>query len=167
MILKQSTAVSVRLGPFVALADGVTPQTGLTPVVEVSKGNGAFAARNSASAVTHDADGWYAIPLDATDTGTVGPISIKSDDPATYLPVWRDFFVVPAELYDAIWAGNAVDGTVTLVQAIRAILATAVGKLSGGGTTAIAIRDTADTKDRVTATVDSNGNRTTITLNLT
>jgi hypothetical protein len=37
------------------------------------------------------------------------------------------------------------------------------GEVSGGGTTTITFRSTDDTKDRVVATVDSNGNRTAIT----
>lgn len=105
-LLKQSTAVTVRLGPFLDKADGVTEKTALTPVVEVSKNHGAFAARSSASAVTADSNGWYGVPLDATDTGTLGPAVIKSDDSATYLPVWHDFLVVPANTYDALVAGT-------------------------------------------------------------
>lgn len=51
----------------------------------------------------------------------------------------------------------------TLVQSIRVILASAGGKLSGAGTSTIPIRDPNDTKDRLTATVDAQGNRTAVT----
>ena len=41
----------------------------------------------------------------------------------------------------------------------RIAAAVLFGKSTGGGTTGIAFRDLADTKDRVSATVDSNGDR--------
>lgn len=65
-----------------------------------------------------------------------------------------------------IW-DEVVDGTVTARQALRLANSANGGKLSGAATTAVLIRDLADTKDRVTATVDSSGNRTAITLDLT
>jgi hypothetical protein len=104
--LKQSTAVTIRLGPFLDKTDGVTEETALTPAVEVSKNHGAFAARSSAGAIAHDAGGWYSVPLDATDTGTLGPLLVKSDDAANHLPVWREFVVLPANVYDALVAGS-------------------------------------------------------------
>jgi hypothetical protein len=106
--LKQSTAVTIRLGPLLDIADGVTEETGQTPAVEVSKNHAAFASRNSATAVAHDSNGWYSIPLDTTDTGTLGPLIVKTDAAATYLPVWREFMVVPANTYDSLIAGSDV-----------------------------------------------------------
>jgi hypothetical protein len=105
-MLKQSTAVTIRLGPFLDATDGVTEEAALSPAIEVSKNHGAFAARNSAGAITHDSNGWYAVPLDATDTNTLGPLVVKSDDAATHLPVWREFVVVTANVYDAMVAGS-------------------------------------------------------------
>jgi hypothetical protein len=66
----------------------------------------------------------------------------------------------------AIWA-EAIEGTITAVKAMRAILATAVGKLSGAATTTVTIRDASDTKNRITATVTADGDRTAITTDLT
>ncbi len=112
--LKQSTTVTIRLGPFLDKADGVTEKTAITPVVEVSKNHAAFGARNSATAITHDSNGWFAVELNATDTGTLGPMVAKSDDSATFLPVWREFVVVPANVHDSLVAGSAtlaVDAT--------------------------------------------------------
>lgn len=100
--LKQSTAVTIRLGPALDKTDGVTEETALSPTVEVSKNHGAFAARNSVTAITHDSNGWYAVELNATDTGTLGPLIAKFDDAATHLPVWREFMVVPANVYDGL-----------------------------------------------------------------
>jgi hypothetical protein len=50
-------------------------------------------------------------------------------------------------------------------QALRLILAALVGKLSGAATTTVTIRDTNDSVSRVVATVDADGNRSSVTLN--
>ena len=62
---------------------------------------------------------------------------------------------------------GVVEGTITLQQSLRGLMSTNFGKASGGDTTSIKFRDLADTKNRVTETVDENGNRTSITLDLT
>lgn len=58
---------------------------------------------------------------------------------------------------------NIVEGAITEKQALQAILAFVAGKASGGGTAALVFRDQADSKDRLTMTVDANGNRTVVT----
>src|SRR5688572_9179628 len=96
--LKQSTAVTVKLGPFVDAADGVTAETALTisqADIRLSKNGGAFAQSNNAAGATHDASGWYGIPLDATDTGTLGRLQVFVGETGA-LPVWSEFMVVPA-----------------------------------------------------------------------
>lgn len=55
-----------------------------------------------------------------------------------------------------------VEASRTLRQALRLILAAAANKLAGAATTTVTVRDTADTKDRITATVDASGNRTAV-----
>lgn len=108
-LLKQSTTVTIRLGPFLDAGDGVTEETGLGSMgVEISKNHGAFGARNSATATAHDAEGWYSCELDTTDTNTLGPLTVKSHASATHLPVWREFMVVPAMIYDSLVAGSDV-----------------------------------------------------------
>ena len=62
---------------------------------------------------------------------------------------------------------GVVEGSITLVQIQRLILSVLAGLASGGDTTSIKFRDLADTKNRVTETVDANGNRTSVTLDLT
>ena len=59
--------------------------------------------------------------------------------------------------------GFEIETGLTLRQALRLISAALAGKVSGAGTTTITIRDTNDTKDRIVATVDANGNRTAVT----
>lgn len=62
---------------------------------------------------------------------------------------------------------NGVETSITPRQALRLILAASAGKLSGAATTTIAIRNVGDTKDRITATVDSDGNRVAVTTDVT
>ena len=55
------------------------------------------------------------------------------------------------------------DGTaISLAGALKLILAVLAGKSSGGGTATLTFRDIADAKNRISATVDSSGNRTAI-----
>lgn len=64
-------------------------------------------------------------------------------------------------------AAVAVDGSTTLAESLRLANAVLGGKVSGAGTGTETFRDLANTKDRVVATVDSSGNRTAITRDLT
>jgi hypothetical protein len=59
--------------------------------------------------------------------------------------------------------GEFIESSVTMEQALRLMLAALAGKLSGAPGGPIVIRDVNDTKDRITATVDANGNRTAVT----
>ena len=71
---------------------------------------------------------------------------------------------VAAAILDAV---NSIENGVTLRQATRLILAAAAGKVSGAGTTTVTIRNAvADDTNRITATVDVDGNRTSITTDL-
>lgn len=58
---------------------------------------------------------------------------------------------------------DGVETGLTPRQAMRLLTAALAGELSGAATTTIVIRNTADTKNRITATVDADGNRTAIT----
>lgn len=62
---------------------------------------------------------------------------------------------------------DAIETGLTPRQAERIIAAASAGKLSGAATTAVVIRNAqADSKDRISATVDSSGNRTAVTLDV-
>lgn len=106
--LKQSTAFTFRAGPFLDATDGVTAETGLTIAqadIQISKAGGAFAQTSASPTTTHDADGWYQCPLTATDTGTVGALTVQIVM-AGALPVWHDFMVLPANVYDSLVGGT-------------------------------------------------------------
>lgn len=113
--LKQSTAFTFRAGPFLDATDGVTAETGLTIAqadIQISKAGGAFAQTSASPTTTHDADGWYQCPLTATDTGTVGALTVQIVM-AGALPVWHDFMVLPANVYDSLMGTDLLDVSVT------------------------------------------------------
>ena len=62
---------------------------------------------------------------------------------------------------------EVVEGSTTMRQMLRGMASALLAKVSGAATTTIAIRDLADSKDRITATVDADGNRSAVTLDLT
>ena len=151
MILKQSTAVDVLIGPFVDVADGATGETGETPAVKLSKNGQTLAAKSDATTPTHDADGYYNCELNATDTNTVGTLILTVAATATALPVRHEFQVVAANVYDSLYAasgtdilqvetttnsdktGYSISGTKTTLDALNDIAATDI--VSGGAIT--------------------------------
>lgn len=109
--LKQSTAFTFRAGPFVDSTDGVTAETALSIAqadIQISKAGGAFAQTSASPTTTHDADGWYQCPLTSTDTGTVGTLTVQIVM-AGALPVWHDFMVLPANVYDSLMGTDQLD----------------------------------------------------------
>jgi hypothetical protein len=61
---------------------------------------------------------------------------------------------------------EVAEGTTTLRQLLRGFAAVMLGKASGLATTTAVYRDIGDTKDRITATVDADGNRSSVTRDL-
>lgn len=59
---------------------------------------------------------------------------------------------------------QVVEGTRTVQQSLRLMLAALAGKVSGAAGTTVTIRDADDTKDRIVATVDTDGNRSAVSL---
>ena len=111
MFLKQSTTITVSLGPFVSATDGKTPVTDLytgganAMTVYLSKNGGTAAARNSATSIAYDRDGYYRVELNTTDTGTAGLLELFANATGA-LPVWRHLVILTANNYDALIAGS-------------------------------------------------------------
>jgi hypothetical protein len=77
-----------------------------------------------------------------------------------------DADALAADAVDEILDETIGDTTVTMRQALKLMVATLGGKLSGAATTTVVIRNAADDTDVVTATVDADGNRSAVTLSL-
>lgn len=99
--LKQSTATTVRMGPFVDATDAVTAEDGLTiqkADVRLAIDNDDFTAASADQGdadvgAPHDENGFYEIALDADDTATIGRLRVAISM-AGALKVWEDFYVV-------------------------------------------------------------------------
>lgn len=154
--LQQSTAYTLKLGPFVDRTDGVTMETALDidqADVMLSKNNGDFAAKNDATNnAPDDDDGYYEITIDATDTGTLGLLQIKIDVDTAHVPATFEFWIQDAAGFalskngvtttsvatgaidsDAI-ADNAIDAGAIAADAITSseLAATAVTEIAAG-----------------------------------
>lgn len=108
ILLKQSTSTTRRFGPFLDETDGKTQETALSIAqadIRLSKAGGAFAQSNDVGGATHDEKGWYYLTLDATDTATLGSLEVNIHVTGA-LPVWKEFMVVPANVYDSLVAGT-------------------------------------------------------------
>jgi hypothetical protein len=107
--LKQSTASDRKVGPFVDKTDGLTAETGLTTAstgVHLSKNGGALTDKHEGTAIAHDSLGYYVVKLDTTDTDTLGSLKLVISDDATHLPVWQEFMVVPANVWDSFFGAS-------------------------------------------------------------
>ena len=140
---------------------GNTPQTGDSfarigaagaGLTAVAIGTGGIAAASfAASAIDAAAIAANAIGASEIAADAIGASELAAD--------------AVAEIVAAVFA-QAIEGTLTLLQAQRVQTAAAAGKTSGMDTGTGIIRDTTDAKDRVTATLDGAGNRTAITLDV-
>lgn len=86
------------------------------------------------------------------------------DNAGTYRFTYNALEEAPAGASVSDIFDEVVDGAYTFKESMRLNNSAMWAKLSGASTTTIIIRDVSDTKDRITATVDADGNRTAITV---
>lgn len=113
--LKQATAVIVLIGPFLDDTSGKDAEEALTisqADIRLSKNGGAFAQTNNATGATHDEFGWYGIPLDTTDTGTLGRLKVAVHETGA-LPCFAEYMVLPANVYDSLCSTDKLQVDVT------------------------------------------------------
>jgi hypothetical protein len=72
----------------------------------------------------------------------------------------------PAGLAAALLDDNDIETGYSMREALRIILTAMGGKVSGAGTSTITFRNVTDDKDRIVATVDNDGNRSVVTLDV-
>lgn len=154
--LKYATAASIKLGPFLASTDGITPQTSLTIAranIRLAKEGGAFAQTHNATGATADENGFYTIPLDTTDTNTLGRLRVAVTLSGS-LSVWDDFVVLPAAVYTSFIDNTGRDP----IKYLAAILALLGGKSTvsdNGVITTVVFKDVADgTTPLITVALD-------------
>ena len=117
--LKESTQIKVRIGPFVNVSDGATPETTVTlsaaDQAELLKANGTATVDISAAtwAAVAGADGWYDLTLTAAHTNTLGQLAVVIQDVSLALPVFAYFEVAAATYYDAKYGTGAIKANLT------------------------------------------------------
>ena len=131
--LKQSTAVDVLIGPFLDLTDGVTEEPGESPSVLLSKVGQALAAKNDATTPVHDASGYHNCELDATDTDTVGTLTLVVANTAGARGVRHDYMIVEEAIYDALYGASATGFDSNGRVDVGAFLGTAVAAATASG----------------------------------
>ena len=132
--LRQGTAVSITMGPFVDETDGYTPETALTiqaADVLLKKAGGASAGASGEQGTgdvgaAHDVAGIYDIDLDADDTDTLGPLDVIVQKAGARV-VRAQFMVMPDNAFDALFGtelltvdANAMSGTLGAAIALIA-----------------------------------------------
>lgn len=126
--LKQSTAVDLPIGPFLDETDGRTIESALTltqPDIRLKKNGAAWAQKSAAQTLSHEENGWYEVSLSTTDTDTLGQLMLNVNESGA-LPVWHEFTVIPANIYDALIGGTDV------LQVDVSQFGNAAGTFSGG-----------------------------------
>ena len=109
--LKKSTAATIKLGPFIDDTDGKTAETALTisqADIRLSKNGGDIAQTNNSAGATHDELGYYNVPLDTTDTNTLGRLKVMVHESGA-LPVWAEYLVVTANVYDTFCSTDKLE----------------------------------------------------------
>jgi len=148
--LKQGTAACVMLGPAVDNTDGFTPEVGLTissSDIRLSKEGSEFAAKNDSTSASHNEYGWYEVTLDTTDTETIGRLDIAASATGAF-PMWREFMVLPANVYDSLISGSGTDYLKVEAQQVAASAITA-SAFDGGAIDAAAIAASAITSSQL------------------
>lgn len=114
-------SVALRVPFFAVLAsDDVSPATGKTIAITISKNGAAFGnPSGGATNATEIASGWYYVDLSTTDTGTAGPLVVRGTQ---------------ADINDVGVAYNVVAATNGGFSALPAVAAEAVGGLYTRGT---------------------------------
>lgn len=195
-LIKQSETVANRL-EIALLVTKTADNTGYTTnllnsEVRLLKPGGTIA--NATNGTTHIANGLHRLILTQAEVDTLGVLKIQINQATCYADV-KEVMVVPFDPYSGASLGlsnldtavstrlattsyentdsfldkaNSIETGVTARGALRLMLAVLAGKVSGAGTgTEIFRNGVADTKNRVTAIVDTSGNRTSVTTDQT
>jgi hypothetical protein len=121
MWLRQSTVSVINFGPVLDFADGVTLEVAAGIItsldhaatgIMLSKNGQTLVVREQGAnfvATTYDAHGCFKVSLSAIDIGTLGRLRVIHTEPATYLAVWRDFMVVPQQVWDSLFGTDTLD----------------------------------------------------------
>ncbi len=131
-------------------------RTGLATVAyRLYKNDGTDSVASTTVGVVEIGNGAYGVPNVTVPDDAVG---IEWDTGAAALR----YAIEDIEPHRRLAGELVIDGTITLQESLKIILAALANEASGGGTTEIKFRDVGDTQDVLTMTVDENGNRSAV-----
>ncbi len=132
--LRTNTAVIITVGPFFDKGDGVTIETALTitneritltadtddnsaPTNILDNVTGATSGTaNDLNYITGNDAGMMQMELSAANTNRLGRMMLSITDAANHVPVFHEFMVLPAMIYDALILGtDRLDTNITHV----------------------------------------------------
>ncbi len=132
--LRQSTAATLLVGPFLDETDGKTAETSLTlsqaDFLLWKQGGTTLAQKHESTSATHRSLGYYTVPIDTTDTNTLGILTVAVHESGA-LPVRQDYTVLPAVVWDEMFDANYSLG-------LRGILAYGTAQSATGTTIVLA-----------------------------
>src|SRR3990172_8084610 len=162
--LRKNTAVRITVGPFLDKTDGVTPEVALTvtnckltATVDADDGSAvtlvldtnptASGGANDMVHITGDDGGYYDLELPAANVNYNGRFHLALTDAANHCPVFHEFMILDALVYDSLVAGsdllqvdlqqiaNAAGGVAAWERSARSIVRGTV--TTGASTTSI------------------------------
>ncbi len=119
--LRNNTNTRIAVGPFLDKTDGVTPETELTvtndlltfvvdtsgvPTLVISAAPTVSGGVNNMFHIINDSSGFYDISLSASDVNYYGRAMMALTDAANHCPVFHEFEIVPANIYDSMILGS-------------------------------------------------------------
>ena len=164
--LRTNTATRITVGPFLDQADGITPEVALTvtsekltfmvdtagvPTLILDAAPTASGGANDMVHVTNDDSGFYDLELAAADVNYLGRAMLSLNNVAAHCPVFHEFMILPAVIYDAM-----VLGTDLFDVSMTQLLGTAVSTPATAGimdVNTIKVGNTAQTAGDVPALV--------------
>lgn len=129
--LRQHTATTVWIGPFLAATDGFTRQTALLLTgtgLFFQKLGGTFALGTSTATLGGGTGGWYSYSVATANVDTAGRLRVdyNATGSAISVPVWHEYVVEPQQVYDSLRSGTD-NLQVDVLQWNGATVATATG----------------------------------------
>lgn len=121
--LRTNTAVRLTVGPFLDKTDGITPETSLStsdchvtlmvddanvPTLVVDADATASGGNNDMVHVTNDDAGFYDLELTAANLNYLGRAILAITNVAVHCPVFHEFMILPAMVYDSFVLGTDV-----------------------------------------------------------
>lgn len=120
-LLRQSTATTIIIGPFVSETDGTTANTTMNVggiSLNLIKHNDTFGSvtnipitatdSGGSNDMAHIANGYYKLELTSVNVDTIGRLRVEATSLGNTLPAWENFEVIDANAHGALISGTAI-----------------------------------------------------------